>query len=381
MTPGPDVFEEYPTPSWRASMSHLCGNVSTRWAYCRPGDGEAKGVGMESMRVDHRVNGSRTAAGVNRTWAQRALVVPVLALATVGLLAASASANAKAAADENGKVKIVYHDDEIKPENQQVVQKLKQSRVLEQLADWVNKRVALPHDLVVNVTDAVPPGVADMVTQPDGRTIFIPPSFLNDVAQTNSEVVQTVDRPALFPADKFNVDDLNALSNQFIFGHEMGHALQRQLLLPNLSHEEDAADGFAVFYTVNERGPNPPLAGAILFDALARKEGTLTLEGLSSDHPVTQQRVFNFLCFLDGSDQSKYSEPLMAAGYLPKSRAPFCPQEWAGLNYGWWTQLEPHFSDGFKDQGTKEQKKARAKVIAERKTLEKNLDQLRVEAG
>src|SRR5262249_60942922 len=83
----------------------------------------------------------------------------------------------------------------------------------------------------------------------------------------------------------------------------------------------------------------------------------------------------------DGSDQSKYSQPLEAAGYLPKSRAPFCPQEWAGLNYGWWTQLEPHFSDGFKDQGTKEQKKARAKVIAEREALEKNIDQLRAEAG
>ncbi|MGR7000169.1 hypothetical protein ACU686_22350 [Yinghuangia aomiensis] len=32
------------------------------------------------------------------------------------------------------------------------------------------------------------------------------------------------------------------LATEFIFGHEMGHALQRQLLLANLGLEEDAAD-------------------------------------------------------------------------------------------------------------------------------------------
>ncbi|MDQ1011025.1 hypothetical protein QFZ82_005510 [Streptomyces sp. V4I23] len=205
----------------------------------------------------------------------------------------------------------------------------------------------------------------------------MPPSFLTRIEGVLSNVVKTVKRPALFPKASFNADDLTALSTQFIFGHEMGHALQRQLLLPNLGLEEDAADGFASFYTVNEVGPGPSLAAAILFDELAREEGKLTLEGLSSDHPVTQQRVFDFLCYLEGSDPKRFHGPLVGAGYLPKTRAPWCPQAWAMLDFGWWTQLEPHFSEAFRDQGDKTQENARDQLIAETKAFEKQLDKLR----
>ncbi|MFI1740222.1 DUF4344 domain-containing metallopeptidase [Streptomyces sioyaensis] len=268
-------------------------------------------------------------------------------------------------ADANGKVTVVYQADTIKPEDRQAVAVIRKSRVLEQVADWVSTSVALPHDLVVKVTDKVPPGVTDAVTQPDGRTIFVPPPFLTRIEGVLGNVVKTVKRPALFPAARFNADDLTALSFQFVFGHEMGHALQRQLLLSNLGLEEDAADGFASFYTVNEVGSGPSLAAALLFDELARKEGKLTLEGLSSDHPVTQQRVFNFLCYLEGSDPKRFYEPLVGAGYLPKTRAPLCPQAWAMLDFGWWTQLKPHFSEAFKNQGDTKQKNAHDQLIAE----------------
>ncbi|WP_432141493.1 DUF4344 domain-containing metallopeptidase [Streptomyces sp. bgisy084] len=279
--------------------------------------------------------------------------------------------------DASGKVTVVYQDKAIQPKNRHAVAVVRRSRVLEQTADWVNASLALPHELVVKVTDRVPPGVTDAVTQPDGRTIFVPPSFLAQIEKALGTVVRTVKRPALFPADKFDADDLTALSTQFIFGHEMGHALQRQLLLANLGLEEDAADGFASFYTVNEVGPEPSLAAALLFDEIAREEGRLTLEGLSSDHPVTQQRVFHFLCYLEGSDPKRYYGPLVGPGYLPKTRAPWCPQSWAMLDYGWWTQLKPHFSGAFKEQGGKEQQQAHDRLIAETKAITRNLDRLR----
>ena len=280
-------------------------------------------------------------------------------------------------AQVNGKVKIVYHDDEIKPENRRAVAVMRTSRVFERVADWVNKAVALPHDLVVNVTDKLPPGVDDQVTQPDGRTVYVPGAWLTQIEGVARDVVTTVKRPAVFPADKFNADDLNALTNQFIFGHEMGHALQRQLQLANIGLEEDAADGFASFHTINELGPDTLLAGAIIFDEIARREGTLTLEGLSSDHPVTQQRVFNFVCLLYGSDSKRFQGPLVDAGYLPKTRAPLCPQAWAMLNFGWWTQLQPHFRKAFKAEGAREQEKARVKLIAETEAMAECIDKLR----
>ena len=304
---------------------------------------------------------------------------PVLAAALLvaSVAVAACEGGDSQAAEANGKVRVVYHDDEIKPENRETAEVIRKSRVLEQVANWVNTSVALPHDLVVKVTDEVPPGVTDAVTQPDGQTIYMTAAFMTQVQELNSDIVNTVKRPALFPADRYNADDLTALSTQFIFGHEMGHALQRQLLLPNLGLEEDAADGFASFYTVNEVGPDPSLAAAILFDEIARQEGELTLEGLSSNHPVTQQRVFNFLCALDGSDQERFDELLVGAGYLPESRAPLCPTEWTALNYGWWTQLQPHFPEAFDEQGTKKQENARAEHIAETKAFAEQLDEFR----
>ncbi|MEU9162703.1 DUF4344 domain-containing metallopeptidase [Streptomyces sp. NPDC048424] len=271
----------------------------------------------------------------------------------------------------------MYEDQTAGPQERQVVALIRKSRVLERLAGWVNRSLTLPHDLVVKVTPAVPPGVTDAVTQPDGRTIFIPPSFLTEVEDALADVVKTVERPAPFPASEYNTDDLTVLSTEFVFGHEMGHALQRQLLLANLGLEEDAADGFASFYTVNEVGPGPSLAAAILFDEIARKEGRLTLENLASDHPVTQQRVFNFLCYLEGSDPKKYRQSLVDGGYLPKTRAPLCPQAWAMLDYGWWTQLQPHFSGPFKSTGDEAQRKAHARLIAETQALAEKIDELR----
>ncbi|MFJ3963542.1 DUF4344 domain-containing metallopeptidase [Streptomyces sp. NPDC090036] len=280
-------------------------------------------------------------------------------------------------ATPSGRVTVVYETRTVKPEDRPTVALIRNSRVLERSADWLNRALTLPHDLVVKVTSDVPPGVTDAVTQPDGRTIFIPPPFLTEIEKALADVVKTVERPAPFPASDYNTDDLTVLSTEFIFGHEMGHALQRQLLLANLGLEEDAADGYASFYTVNEVGPGPSLAAAILFDEIARKEGRPTLEGLASDHPVTQQRAFNFLCYLEGSDPKKYQQSLVDSGYLPKTRAPLCPQAWAMLDYGWWTQLQPHFSEAFKAQGDEEQRKAHALLIAETKALAKRIDEVR----
>ncbi|WP_338674462.1 DUF4344 domain-containing metallopeptidase [Streptomyces sp. SCSIO 30461] len=297
------------------------------------------------------------------------------ALLVTGSAATACGGVGEAATD--GKVTVVYQDATSPPEERQTVAVVRKSGVLEQLADWVNTAVALPHDLIVKVTPQVPPGVTDAVTQPDGRTIYLPPRFLKQIHDVLGKVTKTVKRPALLPEADYNADDLTAQSTQFIFGHEMGHALQRQLLLANLGLEEDAADGFASFYTVNEVGPAPSLATAVLFDELAREEGELTLEGFSSDHPVTQQRVFNFLCYLEGSDPGKYHAPLVDTGYLPKTRAPLCPQAWAMLDYGWWTQLEPHFGKGFKTKGGRSQEEAREHLVAETKALAEQLDELR----
>jgi hypothetical protein len=229
-----------------------------------------------------------------------------------------------------GQVTVLYEDDAIKPENQDAVDQLRKSGVLERLADWTNQRLALPYGIEVKVTDDVPEGVDDQSTQPDGRTIFVPGAWLTETHDTLTKIVEDINSeqggpPTVFPKEKFNADDLNVLTNQYIFGHEMGHALTRQLMLPLTGFEEDAADGFASFYNVNEEGSDPVIAAAMFFDEFARMQGDPTMEQFASDHPITQQRVYNFLCLLDGSEPEKWQGPLVDEGYLPESRAPLCP--------------------------------------------------------
>ncbi|MFI8453500.1 hypothetical protein [Streptomyces erythrochromogenes] len=47
------------------------------------------------------------------------------------------------------------------------------------------------------------------------------------------------------------------------------------------------------------------------------------------------------------------------------------------LDYGWWTQLQPHFSPAFKARGDEEQKKAHARLVAETQALAQKIDEIR----
>jgi hypothetical protein len=224
--------------------------------------------------------------------------------------------------------------------------------------------VALPQDLQVVVTDKLPKGFDDPTTETDGGKIWWPAAFsmaTHDIlTEFLPEVIASKGPPRAISKENFTPDVLNVWGNQFILGHELGHALIRQLNVPLTGMEEDSADGFATFFTVNDKdtGPNAALGAAVLFDAMGSKRPNLTLEDFSSDHPVILQRVYNFLCAVVGSDPQRLQNSLVTDGYIPQNRALLCRKEWTQLNYGWWTVLEPHLTDSCK----KETKAARQQL-------------------
>src|SRR5215510_8991037 len=186
-----------------------------------------------------------------------------------------------------GRVTIVYQDDAIEPENRDAMKKIRDSGVFERMADRLTKAVALPHDLQVVITDK---GFDDPTTDVPGRTIFWPPAFskatYDVLVEFLPEVMASKGTPRAISKDNFTADVLNVWGNQFILGHELGHAIIHQLNLPLTGLEEDSADGFATFFTVNDKdtGPNAALGAAVLFDAMGNKKPNLTLEDFSSDH-------------------------------------------------------------------------------------------------
>jgi hypothetical protein len=251
------------------------------------------------------------------------------------------------------------------------------------MADRLTKALALPHDLQVVVTDKTPKGFDDPTTEVDGQTIFWPAAFskaTRDVlAEFLPEVIASKGPPRAISKENFTADVLNVWANQFILGHELGHAIIRQLNLPLTGLEEDSADGFATFFTVNDKdtGPNAALGGAVLFDAMGSKRPNLTLEDFSSDHPVILQRVYNFLCCVVGSDPQRLQNPLVTDGYLPQGRAMLCRKEWTQLNYGWWTLLEPYVTDSSKKETKAARQQAAKDLKDENNVLPAKIRQIR----
>src|SRR5215813_3539263 len=288
-----------------------------------------------------------------------------------------------AEAKGKGRVTIVYQDDAIQPENRDAIKKIRDSGVFDRMADRLTKALALPHDLEVVITDKTPKGIDDPTTEIDGRRIFWPSAFskaTHDVlTEFLPEVIASKGLPKAISQENFTADVLNVWGNQFILGHELGHAVIHQLNLPLTGLEEDSADGFATFFTVNDKdtGPNAALGAAVLFDAMGSKRPNLTLEDFSSDHPVILQRVYNFLCCVVGSDPQRLQNPLVTDGYLPQGRAMLCRKEWTQLNYGWWTLLEPYVTDSSKKETTAARQQAAKDLEDENNVLPAKIRQIR----
>ena len=307
-----------------------------------------------------------------------------LVASVVGLASCSGDEDASpAVVRRDGRVKIVYDDAGIKPENRDAVKLVRDSGTFERFADRTSKAVALPHDIEVRVTDKIPKGIDDPTTEVDGRTIFWPADFFTTTRTLLAEAVADINRdkgrPKAISSENFNADVLTVWANEFILGHEMGHALIHQLRLPLTGLEEDSADGFATFFTVNDKdtGPNAALGAAVLFDAMGTKRPNLTLEDFSSDHPVILQRVYNFLSAVVGSDPQRLQNSLVTDGYIPEVRALLCRKEWTQLNYGWWTLLEPYLTDSYKKETKAVRQQARKDLEDENKALPDKIKKVR----
>jgi hypothetical protein len=131
----------------------------------------------------------------------------------------------------------------------------------------------------------------------------------------------------------------------FILAHEMGHVLIHELKLPILGREEDAADTFAALTMLkignsfSERVLANAAKGWFLNERRDEQTGEKPL--YYDEHDLNQQRAYQIVCLMVGSDPAKFKD-LANDTKMPESRQESCKRDYANASSSWAEVLKPH---------------------------------------
>ncbi len=200
--------------------------------------------------------------------------------------------------------------------------------LLRQHLAWLSAQLMLPQDIPVIFASC---GTANAFYDPRTRSITMCYEWI-----TKREALVRSSFTMPTPAA---ITDAVTRSTVYVLDHETGHALIDLFSVPVLGREEDAADGFSAFITL-ERG-SPADAYSVLQGALSNGQRHFFDGGDKADvHSLNDQRFYNMLCWLLGSDSSRFAGTARQAG-LPAFREKSCSHEWSQLRLSWIKVLGP----------------------------------------
>ncbi|MGI8883936.1 MAG: DUF4344 domain-containing metallopeptidase [Pyrinomonadaceae bacterium] len=205
----------------------------------------------------------------------------------------------------------------------EVDRQVKEEKLLEKAAAKLNRALILPNDLYLRTKDC---GEVNAFYNPNDRSVTVCYELM--------EHFYKVFKSAGASEEKAYDKMFSAV--QFVFLHEIGHALIDQYKLPITANEEDAADRRSSYINseeLGEEGVRSVLVAAEAF-ALESKNRSPDARSMADEHLLQEQRFYNSLCMTYGSNPTKYSY-IVTDGYLPKDRAVRCPSEYERTVQSW----------------------------------------------
>lgn len=237
------------------------------------------------------------------------------------------------------------------------------AEILDDLAD----QIALPVDVPVTFTDC---GYPNAFWSPSDQAI----TFCYEMVVLYNDTYQQLEGPERGLFRWADQDAVLSGTTLFILLHELGHGLTALYDLPITGREEDAVDQFAALTligadeegdTFDERPSRLALLGAYFFKQLSRAPEDITRAIFSNEHSLGQQRYYDVMCLVMGSDMEAYG-PILTPGMvmvfetieknpadfdqakimdwlektddlniLPAARALRCPNEFARYDASW----------------------------------------------
>jgi hypothetical protein len=229
---------------------------------------------------------------------------------------------------------IVEHSTVRTPRFEAIDRQIKEDKVLEKAADKLNRTLSLPHDIPLRTKDC---GRINAYYDLKEKSI----TFCYELMEHFYK---------LYRSAGDSESEANSRMNKainFVFLHELGHALIDSYQLPITANEEDAADRCSSYICIEElgeEGVQSILAAADAFQLESKMSKSPDPGRMADEHLLKEQRFFNSLCMVYGSDPEKYST-IVTKGYLPKARAVRCPSEYEKTSKSWEKLLEPWRKD------------------------------------
>jgi hypothetical protein len=207
--------------------------------------------------------------------------------------------------------------------------KIKKEKLLEKAADDLNKALILPNNIFLRSKDCGEPNAE-----------FDPKTQAITVCYELMEHFSTLYRSDGMKAEEADNKMFDAV--RFAFLHEVGHALIYNYNLPMTGNEEDAADRCSSYINIEELGDPGVKAVIAAADAfrIESKQKSTTKRDMADEHLLQEQRFYNSLCMIYGSNSDKY-EYFVKDGYLPKERADRCPGDYQRTVDAWKNLLQP----------------------------------------
>ena len=263
--------------------------------------------------------------------------------ALLSCVCVSTSFAAKPAAAGKGRFKVQYSA-ATTADNKAMAKMVKDSKSFDQLAEAFNKMFTLPKDIIVHFKED------DSGNAPfylDGE-IVMNYEFLVENSQMFAEYEDS-DGDKKVEARKEHLTD-QALDDkvlgvaEFVFYHELGHALVDLYGLPVVGKEEDAVDTLAAIVSTDvlEEGESA-LAAAESYSIYATNRTEFEDADFYDEHSLDEQRFYSVVCIVYGSDPDKYKDLLKQAG-MPEDRAETCQVEHDSKVKAWQTLLAPHMT-------------------------------------
>ena len=234
-----------------------------------------------------------------------------------------------------GDFKIIYGETQ-KPRYAELNKSLEDSHVFENVASFLNNMLILQKDFPITFKEC---GFVNAYYTLAGKEIVMCDELLENFAFNFAYFVNSEDE-----LDKAITD-----AAFFIFFHELGHGLIDIYNLAYSGKEEDVADQLSTLILANlgESGAKAAITGANLFYITSMQIDAGSYP-FWDEHPLNQQRYYNILCWLYGSNPQKYNDFVGMYG-LPEERAGRCSREYEKISEFWGVAMEQYIKEEVKN--------------------------------